>query len=174
MNHPESRHFQQIANLVPRAESVTKLTAVCKSCATANPGCPPRDAAFYTKTDPSLGNGTTDLIGGSDKYQATCRPCFIKAKEAWAARKTDRQNNQPPARPQLERATQPSTSQAQSAAPQLQGEALPAIPSIPGISPGEAMFDLEDEGSEPDDDQLYDYIAEEHIYYNFEKPQQGG
>ena len=167
LNHPESRHFQHIANLVPRAESVTKLTAVCKPCAAANPGCPPRDAAFYTKTDPSLGNGTTDLIGGSDKYQATCRSCFVEAKKTRATKRTDLQNNQAPTttEPAKERAAQSSTSQTQQ---------VPQAATPPEISPGEAMFDLEDAGSEPDDDQLYDYIAEEHIYFNFEKPKQGG
>ena len=68
LNHPTSRAFQNIADLIPRAEQVTKLFAVCNTCSSDK-------AAFNWKIDPSLGNGTTDLIGGKDKYEAICRPC---------------------------------------------------------------------------------------------------
>lgn len=68
LNHPDARAFQNLADLIPRAEQVTKLFAVCNTCNSDK-------AAFNWKKDPSLGNGTTDLIGGTDKYEAICRPC---------------------------------------------------------------------------------------------------
>ena len=51
-----------------RAESVTKLTAICSTCHGT--------AAFFYKNNPDLGNQGSDLIGGADKYTATCRPCY--------------------------------------------------------------------------------------------------
>ena len=68
LNHPSTKAFQNLTNLIPHAEHVTKLFAVCSTCNMDG-------AAFTWKKDPSLGNGTTDLIGGSDKYEAICRPC---------------------------------------------------------------------------------------------------
>lgn len=52
-----------------RAEVIHKLTAICGRC--------PRDASFYRKLTDDLGNGTTDLVGGADKYQPICRSCFL-------------------------------------------------------------------------------------------------
>ena len=44
--------------------------AYCETCGL-------QTAAFNLKRDPNLGNGTTDLIGGMEKYEAICRNCFI-------------------------------------------------------------------------------------------------
>ena len=58
--------FGSILELVPIAEEVTKLTAVCMQC--FGPG------AFSKR----LGSETeVELIGGADKYIAVCRQCFI-------------------------------------------------------------------------------------------------
>ena len=51
-----------------RAENVTKLTAICSTCY--------GDAAFFFKNDPDLGNQGSDLVGGADKYTASCRSCY--------------------------------------------------------------------------------------------------
>lgn len=57
--------FGNILNLVPLAESVIKLNAVCMQCY--------REAS-YTKR---IGAETDlEVIGGSDKYMAVCRNCF--------------------------------------------------------------------------------------------------
>ena len=68
--------FGKILELVPRAESITKLSAVCCHCG--------KDAAFSARTiDAGLvedGDGVTD-VGGKDKYLALCRECYKKHEE---------------------------------------------------------------------------------------------
>nr|CAB3266976.1 thymidine kinase, cytosolic-like [Phallusia mammillata] len=61
----ERKAFGSILDLVPIAESVVKLNAVCTSCF--------REAAFTKR----LGQEKEiEVIGGTDKYMATCRQCF--------------------------------------------------------------------------------------------------
>lgn len=58
--------FGNILQLVPLAESVVKLSAVCMVC---------YQEGHYTKrtsTETAL-----EVIGGSDKYIATCRKCYF-------------------------------------------------------------------------------------------------
>ncbi|XP_031568023.1 thymidine kinase, cytosolic-like [Actinia tenebrosa] len=57
--------FGNVLNLVPLAESVVKLNAVCMNCF--------KDAAFTKR----LGSDKKiEVIGGADKYMAVCRDCF--------------------------------------------------------------------------------------------------
>ena len=59
------RPFNSILDLLPLAECITKLTAVCTACGA--------DASFTRR----LGFETdVELIGGADKYTAACRRCF--------------------------------------------------------------------------------------------------
>ncbi|MBN3286213.1 KITH protein, partial [Polyodon spathula] len=61
----QRKAFGNILNLVPLAESVVKLNAVCMECF--------REAA-YTKR---LGaEKEVEVIGGTDKYHAVCRACY--------------------------------------------------------------------------------------------------
>ncbi|XP_028647657.1 thymidine kinase, cytosolic [Erpetoichthys calabaricus] len=61
----QRKPFGNILNLVPLAESVVKLNAVCMECY--------REAA-YTKR---LGSEKeVEVIGGADKYHAVCRVCY--------------------------------------------------------------------------------------------------
>ncbi|KAJ8367535.1 hypothetical protein AAFF_G00315080 [Aldrovandia affinis] len=61
----QRKPFGNILTLVPLAESVVKLNAVCMQCF--------REAA-YTKR---LGAETeVEVIGGADKYHAACRRCY--------------------------------------------------------------------------------------------------
>ena len=76
LNHPYDEAFEEMAKLLPRAEIIEKRLARCSFC--------PQNAAFCYKRDPDLGNGTTDLIGGADKYAPTCRKCYEDNKEAIA------------------------------------------------------------------------------------------
>ena len=76
LNHPYEEAFEQMASLLPRAEIIEKRLAKCSFC--------PHNAAFCYKRNPDLGNGTTDLIGGADKYAPTCRKCYQDNKEAIA------------------------------------------------------------------------------------------
>ncbi|KAM7426030.1 Thymidine kinase [Porites harrisoni] len=57
--------FGGVLNLVPLAESVVKLNAVCMHCY--------QDAAFTKR----LGSEKmVEVIGGADKYMAVCRDCY--------------------------------------------------------------------------------------------------
>ncbi|XP_016359680.1 thymidine kinase, cytosolic [Sinocyclocheilus anshuiensis] len=61
----QRKAFGNILNLVPLAESVVKLNAVCMQCF--------KEAA-YTKR---LGaEQEVEVIGGADKYHAVCRECY--------------------------------------------------------------------------------------------------
>jgi len=63
----QRKPFGRTLELIPMAESVTKLQAVCMICF--------RDAAFSRR----LGDETAiEVIGGADKYVAVCRECFFK------------------------------------------------------------------------------------------------
>ncbi|KAG5853509.1 hypothetical protein ANANG_G00026710 [Anguilla anguilla] len=61
----QRKPFGDILGLVPLAESVVKLNAVCMHC---------YKEAAYTKR---LGSETeVEVIGGADKYHAACRSCY--------------------------------------------------------------------------------------------------
>ncbi|KAG8189275.1 hypothetical protein JTE90_019035 [Oedothorax gibbosus] len=61
----QRKAFGDILQLVPLAESVIKLTAVCMFCF---------DEASFTKR---IGTETqVEIIGGTDKYMAVCRRCY--------------------------------------------------------------------------------------------------
>ena len=62
--------FGSVLGLVPLAEQVTKLTAICMLC---------YQPASFSKR---LGTETAiEVIGGSDKYIAVCRNCFNEDHE---------------------------------------------------------------------------------------------
>ena len=62
----QRKPFGSVMDLVPKAEVVSKLTAVCMQCF--------RDAAFTKRI---AGGSAIEEIGGSDKYIAVCRQCFM-------------------------------------------------------------------------------------------------
>ncbi|CAG5128896.1 unnamed protein product [Candidula unifasciata] len=61
----QKKGFGDILNLVPLAEHVMKLTAVCLKC---------YKEASFTKRKGS--ETQIEVIGGTDKYIAVCRQCF--------------------------------------------------------------------------------------------------
>ncbi|XP_064643080.1 thymidine kinase, cytosolic-like [Lineus longissimus] len=61
----QRKGFGQILNLVPLAESIVKLTAVCMICF--------KEASFTKRTSVEE---EVEVIGGEDKYLAVCRDCF--------------------------------------------------------------------------------------------------
>ena len=77
VNHPSSEAFEEMARLLPRAEIIEKKLAVCTFCH--------QNAGFFFKRNPDLGNGFSDLIGGAEKYAATCRNCYEERKDAIAS-----------------------------------------------------------------------------------------
>ncbi|XP_015679650.1 thymidine kinase, cytosolic [Protobothrops mucrosquamatus] len=66
----QRRAFGNILQLVPLAESVVKLNAVCMECF---------HEASYTKR---LGTEKeVEVIGGADKYHSVCRVCYFKNRQ---------------------------------------------------------------------------------------------
>ena len=59
------RPFGDVLQLVPKADSVIKLNAVCALCH--------KDASFTRRISAET---QVEVIGGADKYVATCRKCF--------------------------------------------------------------------------------------------------
>jgi len=61
----QRKPFGSVLELVPLAEQVTKLSAVCTSCF--------KDAAFSKRIGSEM---EVEVIGGADKYVAVCRQCY--------------------------------------------------------------------------------------------------
>ncbi|XP_033751034.1 thymidine kinase, cytosolic-like [Pecten maximus] len=61
----QKKGFGDILNLVPLAESVIKLSAVCMTC---------NSEGSFTKRKGQ--EKEVEVIGGADKYLAVCRACF--------------------------------------------------------------------------------------------------
>uniref|UniRef100_G1QGS4 Thymidine kinase n=1 Tax=Nomascus leucogenys TaxID=61853 RepID=G1QGS4_NOMLE len=84
----QRKPFGAILNLVPLAESVVKLTAVCMECF--------REAA-YTKR---LGTEKeVEVIGGADKYHSVCRLCYFKKTSGQPAGPDNKENCPVPGKP---------------------------------------------------------------------------
>uniref|UniRef100_A0A2K5MD77 Thymidine kinase n=1 Tax=Cercocebus atys TaxID=9531 RepID=A0A2K5MD77_CERAT len=84
----QRKPFGTILNLVPLAESVVKLTAVCMECF--------REAA-YTKR---LGTEKeVEVIGGADKYHSVCRLCYFKKASGQPAGPDNKENCPVPGKP---------------------------------------------------------------------------
>ena len=64
----QRKPFGRVHELIPIAESVTKLCAVCIVCGD--------DAAFTQRT---IDSEQVELIGGNDIYRPVCRKCFHQA-----------------------------------------------------------------------------------------------
>ncbi|XP_003464926.2 thymidine kinase, cytosolic [Cavia porcellus] len=78
----QRKAFGSILNLVPLAESVVKLTAVCMECF--------RGEAAYTKR---LGQEKeVEVIGGADKYHSVCRLCYFKKSSVQSATLDNKEN----------------------------------------------------------------------------------
>ena len=64
----ERKLFGHVLEIVPMAESIEKLTAVCPFCGS--------DASFsklICKPNPD----SSILVGGAEKYVAVCRQCYF-------------------------------------------------------------------------------------------------
>jgi len=57
--------FPTTAQLIPKAEKVDKLSAICVGCG---------DDAYFTRR--IVESDELELIGGADKYKAVCRRCY--------------------------------------------------------------------------------------------------
>ncbi|KAE9331138.1 hypothetical protein PR003_g15156 [Phytophthora rubi] len=61
----ERKAFESVVELIPTAEQVIKLNAICSSCG--------HDAAFTRRL---VADKTLELIGGIEMYEPRCRQCF--------------------------------------------------------------------------------------------------
>lgn len=83
--------FGSMCDLVPRSESLMKLTAICQA-----PGCG-RAASYSTRISAET---SVEVIGGADKYIPTCRFCYNRQASLTAAARARQQEAQvysPPA-----------------------------------------------------------------------------
>mmetsp|Transcript_6894 Transcript_6894/g.25730 ORF Transcript_6894/g.25730 Transcript_6894/m.25730 type:complete len:277 (-) Transcript_6894:39-869(-) len=65
----ERKAFSQVVNLIPRAETVRKLKAVCAICL--------ENASFTRRI---TNDRKTCLVGSTETYQAVCRHCYMNEK----------------------------------------------------------------------------------------------
>lgn len=78
----ERKPFGAILDLIPLAETVCKLNAVCMLCH--------REASFTKR----IGSETAvEVIGGADKYLSTCRACFALEAHSPTSAKEERASN---------------------------------------------------------------------------------
>ncbi|CAD5117465.1 DgyrCDS6233 [Dimorphilus gyrociliatus] len=85
----QRKPFGEILELVPLAENVTKLTAVCMTCY--------GDASFTKRKG---GEKEIEVIGGMEKYLAVCRTCYnLNIYES--PRKNVNDNNKRPMSPEV-------------------------------------------------------------------------
>jgi thymidine kinase len=81
----QRKPFKEVCDLIPLAEMVTKLTAVCMVCT--------GDAHFSKRISADTGDR---VIGGADKYISVCRHCFLKEEnEEEKERQKDKENRRP-------------------------------------------------------------------------------
>jgi thymidine kinase len=66
----ERKPFKSIANLIPIADTITKLKAICLECSKDNIMS---DALFSKRITNDIGQ---QLVGGSESYKAVCRKHF--------------------------------------------------------------------------------------------------
>lgn len=67
------RKFGQVLDIIPHADSVTKLTAVCKYC--ENEGKLNSPALFSLRL---AAEKAQEVVGGADKYAPVCRRHYVK------------------------------------------------------------------------------------------------
>ncbi|CAD7668329.1 unnamed protein product [Nyctereutes procyonoides] len=103
----QRKAFGTILNLVPLAESVVKLTAVCMECfreaaytkrlgsekEVASPACPCLLGGGGGAL-PFLSWGQVEVIGGADKYHSVCRLCYFKKASGPPAGLDSRENKE--------------------------------------------------------------------------------
>ena len=64
------KKFGKVIDLIPLAEWVEKLDAVCMDC---------KETAYFTKR--TIDSKETEVIGGAEMYKPVCWKCFNKGKD---------------------------------------------------------------------------------------------
>ncbi len=62
--------FGDVLRLIPHAEQITKLSALCQYCSDGT-------LAHFSKLTKDVGIDGQILVGGSDKYEAVCRKHYL-------------------------------------------------------------------------------------------------
>jgi thymidine kinase len=65
----EQKPFATISNLIPTVDTITHFNAICTQCCDDN-------APFTTRIS---NDKEKVIIGGADKYKASCRQCILKS-----------------------------------------------------------------------------------------------
>ena len=118
------------------------------------------------KLDPALGNGTTDLVGGSDKYRATCRPCYNGTMMETES-KADDQNNALDVPGVIKLSSYSSDEE-------LGLSAIDPITNLggPKRTMDQIIQEFDDGTDSFGEDRLYAGIESENIHYGYEKATQ--
>jgi len=66
----QRKPFGKVLELIPLAEKISKLSAVCVVC---------NSDAFFSQR--IVEDSTIELIGGGESYRAVCRKCFYSDKK---------------------------------------------------------------------------------------------
>ncbi|XP_032285745.1 thymidine kinase, cytosolic isoform X1 [Phoca vitulina] len=111
----QRKAFGSILNLVPLAESVVKLTAVCMECfreaaytkrlgseKEVAPTCLLRGGGWGearrrcapSQSRPFASRGQVEVIGGADKYHSVCRLCYFKKASGLPAAPDGQENKE--------------------------------------------------------------------------------
>eukprot|EP00762_Andalucia_godoyi_P000692 ANDGO_05408.mRNA.1 Thymidine kinase len=88
----QRKAFPNVAELIPMAESVEKLTAVCMKCS--------RAASFSKRISAEC---EVNIIGGADKYVSVCRACYFEPQVVPSTNKENASDHETarPNRPQM-------------------------------------------------------------------------
>lgn len=73
----DRKPFHNILELIPLAEKIQKLTAVCWFCKRENASFTKRTVS--SQESMSLSRNLVELIGGDECYKPACRGCFHKS-----------------------------------------------------------------------------------------------
>eukprot|EP00817_Percolomonadidae_sp_ATCC50343_P006108 CAMPEP_0117431704 /NCGR_PEP_ID=MMETSP0758-20121206/11244_1 /TAXON_ID=63605 /ORGANISM="Percolomonas cosmopolitus, Strain AE-1 (ATCC 50343)" /LENGTH=169 /DNA_ID=CAMNT_0005220991 /DNA_START=154 /DNA_END=659 /DNA_ORIENTATION=- len=79
----ERKTFGDVCELIPKAEKVTKLLAVCAQCQA--------DAAFSKRLTQET---STVCVGGAEKYIAVCRECYFDTTTTPTKKKQQQQQQE--------------------------------------------------------------------------------
>lgn len=76
----DRRPFGRVLDLVPLADRVTKLTAMCKYCGDGTPAI--FTFAHNSDTEAAIASGSVVNVGSDEKYVPLCRKHYLHGKQA--------------------------------------------------------------------------------------------
>lgn len=73
------RPFGELLECIPLADRIERITAFCRRCANGTPG-------LFSYRNPGPHNQQV-IVGGPERYETLCRPCFLRQEERDAPRR---------------------------------------------------------------------------------------